>query len=188
MHGSHRRSSPRGEETRRRASVPMLGATTVSRARSRPVGFLRRRGRRSCHAGAAARSFRWSTSRRDRSRGAPSPRRERPVVASPPRVVLPRPARRVRPRIRARREPSHPRSGNAAPAMYARERPRAELLRDVGYCSEVPSAGPHEDPLVCGLPADGQPASVRRPLDVTDDAHDVGESAPLRMYALLCEP
>ncbi len=107
MRESPRRSSPTAAGRRHRASAPRPGATTASRARSRTAGFLPQRGRRSCHAGGEARSFRWATSPRRRSRGASSPFRESPAAVAPPRAVRSRPGRRERwRRPRARREPS----------------------------------------------------------------------------------
>ena len=86
---SPRRSSRRGAGRRPRASAPTRDATTANRARSRTAGYPPPPGRRPCHAGGAARSFRSATSPRRRSRGASSPRRERLAAASTPRGCRP---------------------------------------------------------------------------------------------------
>ncbi len=93
--GSPPRSSPREAGRRRRASVPTHGATRASRARSRTAGSRRPRGRRPCHAGARARSFRWATSRGGKNTGSSARRRESPSVDAAPPGSPPKPERRV---------------------------------------------------------------------------------------------
>ena len=83
----------------------MRGATRASRARGRTAGFPPPPARRSCHAGASARSFRWATSRRRRRKAARGPRRaHRAAIGRPPRESSTRGRRGRGRRHRARRE------------------------------------------------------------------------------------